>query len=253
MTSLTRGSSPSWSLIKFFRLTPASSEPTAITNRLPSIPLCSLRPVISRHRSLFEAIYPARTSGKMERVVEARGTSSGGIPGDSLERCRVLDHEVPARLPDGPYLPQLFHGPGDGDTPGPYHGGEFLVGVVGEDTIAVVAGHDPILFHELQDNAREQGRYLLERCVRDPPLVEPETLGEELYGPDSQLGLSTDEPVKSRATHKSYPRRRDCLGIRTHCFPGGESGLAEYLPCLQHAHSELPPRLQTVDAYPPIE
>ena len=82
------------------------------------------------------------------------------------------------------------------------------MGVAGEDSVVLVAGNVPVLLYELQDDAREPGRHFLECYVRDPLLVERETLGEELDRLDSQLGLPTNEPVENRAGQKSDLRGR---------------------------------------------
>src|SRR5919112_27349 len=90
------------------------------------------------------------------------GSTSSHLVGDLIERLGVLDHDAPAPGLHGPGLPEPLHRPADGDALGPDHQGELFMGVVGAEAVASFAGHDPLFLHQLKDEARQPGRYLLE-------------------------------------------------------------------------------------------
>src|SRR5215208_5933266 len=91
------------------------------------------------------------------------------------------------------------------------------------------------------------------RLISYPPLVEGEALGEKLYSPYAQLGVSLDESVEGRAIQEGDLRSRYCLSIGTLALPGSEGRLPEHLSGLQHPDSHFLSGFQAVDAHPPFE
>src|ERR671920_194503 len=144
---------------------------------------------------------PSETVAWVYISLEGRGhaATSSHLVGDPPERLGVLDHDAPAPGLHSPSLPEPLHRPANGDALGSDHQGELFMGVVGAEAIASFAGHDPLCLHQLNDEASQPGRHLLEGYILDPPLVEGEALGEKLYSPYAQLGVSLDESVEGRA------------------------------------------------------
>src|SRR5215208_4411127 len=175
---------------------------------------------VNRDRLLasYFVSYPTSYEIRTEAVHNFREWRSSGVlrfrSGDALEDLWVPDaHRRTPRL-YRPRFPKLLERSAHRYAPGPYHGGQFLVGVGCRQLVAFTV-HDPLAFEQAQNLASQAREYLFVGDLRHAFVTRAQALCQEVHHPQAHLGILEDEAVEVFAPHEGQHGRLDGLGVHS--------------------------------------
>src|SRR5215208_5670963 len=171
---------------------------------------------------------------------------------DPLQGFDILDVYPTAPKFHGPGLLQQGKGLGHSLALGADHGCHLSVGVAG-GYLVTFSRHHSLALNELEDEARQAGRDLLEGYVLHAVFCEEEAFTKDTHHFQADLRLVHHQPLGIQPPHLADG---DWLHSLRACVLkplGRERHLSEHLPGSHDRKGELPAiRAHTVDSHPPL-